>query len=162
MIEIVSQLAKWMQQHQYRLAVAESCTGGLISKIITDLPGSSVWFERGFITYSNQAKIDMLGVCNQTLDRYGAVSLEVASEMARGALKHSLADIALSVTGVAGPEGGTIDKPVGTVCFSWAYRERRTLQRLKQFKGNRNEIREQSALFALENVLKMAHENGLG
>lgn len=120
-ISTVEQLAKLLLARQWKIATAESCTGGIISARITDLAGSSDWFERGYITYSNQAKIDDIGVPSELISKYGAVSQEVASAMALGTLKTSGANIALSVTGVAGPAGGSIEKPVGFVCFAWAW-----------------------------------------
>src|SRR3954470_19997379 len=110
------------RQRRLMMATAESCTGGLIAGAITDIAGSSGWFERGFVTYSNEAKIEMLGVHPETIDAHGAVSEQTAAEMARGVVTRSRADIAVAVTGVAGPDGGTAQKPVGMVCFGWARR----------------------------------------
>jgi nicotinamide-nucleotide amidase len=142
-------LAQQLQQRGEFLCTAESCTGGLIAKTCTDLAGSSDWFERGFVTYSNQAKIDMLGVEEQVLAEFGAVSTEVAAQMAHGALRHSRANLALAVTGIAGPGGGSEEKPVGLVCFGFAYHDRvQTVRR--QFSGDRAEIRQASLVFALE------------
>jgi nicotinamide-nucleotide amidase len=114
-------VAQALLQHGWMLATAESCTGGLIAACCTDLAGSSNWFERGFVTYSNEAKHDMLGVDHALIARHGAVSAEVAQAMALGALRHSQAQVALAVTGIAGPSGGSADKPVGTVWFAWAW-----------------------------------------
>jgi len=135
-----------------RIATAESCTGGLVAGAITAVSGSSDWFDRGFVTYSNAAKVDQLGVSEALLDRFGAVSNEVASAMADGALRASRADWAVAVTGVAGPTGGTAAKPVGTVCFAWAgpagtASERRLLG------GDRAGIRRDSVVIALEGLL---------
>ena len=116
-------LSKALITHRLSMVTAESCTGGLIAASCTDLSGSSAWFERGFVTYSNAAKTDMLGVPAELIDRYGAVSEPVARAMALGALKHSLADCSVAVTGVAGPTGGSIEKPVGTVWLAWALRQ---------------------------------------
>lgn len=113
-------LAAQLLQRGWMLATAESCTGGLIAACCTDLAGSSHWFERGFVSYSNEAKHDMLGVPTGLIDKHGAVSEPVAQAMALGALKHSKAQVALAVTGIAGPGGGSPGKPVGTVCFAWA------------------------------------------
>jgi nicotinamide-nucleotide amidase len=135
----------------YRIATAESCTGGLIAKTLTDRAGSSDWFDRGFVTYSNQAKIDMLAVEEQTLEEFGAVSLEVAAQMARGALAHSRANLALSVTGIAGPGGGSEEKPVGLVCFGFAL-EDQLLTIKQQFEGDRSQVRQASLFFALEQI----------
>jgi nicotinamide-nucleotide amidase len=135
-----------------RLATAESCTGGLIAGAITAVAGSSDWFDRGFVTYSNAAKIDELGVPEALIERFGAVSSEVALAMAQGALRASRADWGVAVTGIAGPAGGTPAKPVGTVCFGWAgppgsASERRVLP------GDRAEIRRGSVAIALQGLL---------
>lgn len=141
--------------HQRRLllATAESCTGGWAAQVITHTAGSSAWFERGFITYSNAAKIDMLGVLPTTLERFGAVSEATAREMARGALTHSRADLALAITGIAGPEGGSPDKPVGTVCFAWCRRDAAPHSETRRFAGDREAVRRQAARHALEGLL---------
>lgn len=137
------------------LASAESCTGGLIAKCLTDIPGSSAWFERGFVTYSNRAKTEQLGVPARLIDRHGAVSEPVAVAMARGALQHSPAGLAVAVTGIAGPDGGTPDKPVGTVWIAWARRRGRRVElRAKsfRFRGSRDEVRRRSAAAALRGL----------
>ena len=118
--ELTHALAQALMQHGWMLATAESCTGGLIAARCTDLAGSSDWFERGFVTYSNEAKHELLGVDAALLAQYGAVSEAVAQAMALGALRHSQAQVAIAVTGIAGPTGGSADKPVGTVWFAWA------------------------------------------
>ena len=141
---------KWM------LATAESCTGGWIAKCCTDMAGSSAWFDRGFITYSNAAKQDMLGVRAETLAQYGAVSEAVVAEMATGALRHSQAHIAVAVSGIAGPSGGSPEKPVGTVCFAWAMRNGEVLTKTCQFAGDREAVRWQSVVFALNGILQMS------
>ena len=135
------------------IATAESCTGGWIAQVITDVPGSSSWFDRGFVTYSNAAKIEMLGVKPQTLEVYGAVSQETAIEMAFGALAHSHADRAIAVTGIAGPDGGTAEKPVGTVYIAWADNNGLTKALKNQFEGDRRQIRMQTVIAALEGCL---------
>ena len=117
---LTQQLAEVLQQHGWMMAAAESCTGGMIASNCTDLAGSSHWFERGFVTYSNDAKHDMLGVSSALITEHGAVSEAVAQAMALGAMRHSRAQVTVAVTGVAGPTGGTPDKPVGTVWFAWA------------------------------------------
>ena len=117
---LTEQLAEVLLQHGWMLTTAESCTGGLIASRCTDLSGSSNWFERGFVTYSNEAKHEMLGVDSALMSEHGAVSEAVAQAMALGALRHSRAQVSIAVTGVAGPTGGSADKPVGTVWFSWA------------------------------------------
>ena len=135
-----------------RVATAESCTGGLIAGAITAVAGSSDWFDRGFVTYSNAAKVDQLGVPEALLDRFGAVSNEVASAMAAGALRASRADWAVAVTGVAGPTGGTPAKPVGTVCFAWAGPPG-TASEQRLLGGDRAGIRRDSVALALEGLL---------
>jgi len=115
-------LSQFLIEHRLLISTAESCTGGMVSGALTDLAGSSNWFDRGFITYSNQAKVDSLGVQTELIQNHGAVSEEVAREMAIGTITHSKANIGLSITGVAGPTGGSLEKPVGFVCFGWAWR----------------------------------------
>ena len=152
---LVKQLAELLIKNNKMLAVAESCTGGWIAKLLTDLAGSSSWFDRGFVTYSNQAKQEMLGVLTKTLENDGAVSQETVIEMASGVLKNSQADYSLSVSGIAGPEGGTDDKPVGLVWFAWASHNAEVLTEQKIFNGDRNTVREQAALFALNGLIKL-------
>ena len=130
---------------------AESCTGGLITAVLTGVSGSSAWVDRGFVTYSNEAKMEMLGVHPATLDAFGAVSEETAREMALGALNSSRATIGYSVTGVAGPTGGTAAKPVGMVCFGFATASR-VESFTQHFKGNRSAVREQSVNFVLAHL----------
>ena len=137
------------------LASAESCTGGWLAKVITDIPGSSGWFDRGFVTYTNQAKRQMLGVSRQTLEDQGAVSETTVREMAEGALVHSGADIAVSISGIAGPGGGTPEKPVGTVCFAWAVRVGGTRALRERFRGGREAVRRQSVVYALRVLLEL-------
>lgn len=164
----VESLAEALLQHGWLLATAESCTGGLIAGACTDLSGSSNWFERGFVTYSNEAKHDMLGVPTALIAQHGAVSEAVAQAMALGALRHSQAQVSLAVTGVAGPTGGTKDKPVGTVWFAWATPSDTgpTLgaetawvkSEMKQFSGNRQQVREQTvahSLHVLHDLLRL-------
>ncbi len=136
-----------------KLVTAESCTGGWVAQAVTAIAGSSDWFERGFVTYSNEAKQEMLGVRAETLARAGAVSEETALEMARGALRASRGQVAVSITGVAGPTGGTAAKPVGMVCFGWALAGGTAGAATKHFPGDRAEVRRQSVLFALQGVL---------
>jgi len=144
-----------LQAQNFLLATAESCTGGGLSYAITAIPGSSDWFDRGFVTYSNAAKIDMLGVEANTLGQYGAVSMEAAREMAEGALLNSLADVSIAVTGIAGPDGGTEEKPVGTVWIAWSKRAASTVTQVFLFKGDRGKIREQTMVEALAGLLKI-------
>lgn len=149
------QLGNALIKRNLRIVLAESCTGGLVCQQLTNIPGSSVWFDRGFITYSNESKIELLKVNQNTLSKFGAVSKEIASEMALGALDASHADIALSITGIAGPSGGTIDKPVGTVFFAIAYQNKVVFNASKIFPGSRENIRKSSCLFALNQVLAL-------
>ena len=137
------------------IAGAESCTGGLIAAVLTSVSGSSVWVDRGFVTYSNEAKIEMLNVAAKTLEAFGAVSEETAREMAIGALRNSRATMAYSVTGVAGPTGGTVAKPVGRVCFAFV-RGDRVSSFTRQFKGDRSAVREQSVNFVLSELARPA------
>ncbi len=137
------------------LALAESCTGGWAAASVTAIPGSSAWFERGFVTYSNTAKVEMLGVQPETLGRYGAVSEHTALEMALGALRHSQAQCAAAITGIAGPDGGSPDKPVGTVCFAWASPVTTQTATL-HLAGSRQEIRRQSVEHALRGLIALA------
>jgi nicotinamide-nucleotide amidase len=137
------------------LVTAESCTGGWASQAVTAVAGSSDWFERGFVTYSNAAKEELLGVQAATLARFGAVSEETAREMALGALEHSHGTIALAITGVAGPTGGTATKPVGTVCFAWAGKDLAVSAETRHFAGDREAVRRQSVEYALERVLEL-------
>ena len=136
-----------------KLVTAESCTGGWAAQVVTSVAGSSAWFERGFVTYSNEAKRELLGVEENTLRAHGAVSEETAREMAQGALSRGKGTVALAVTGVAGPGGGTRDKPVGMVCFAWAS-ERSVSSETRQFTGDRESVRRQSVVRALEGVLQ--------
>jgi nicotinamide-nucleotide amidase len=135
------------------LATAESCTGGWVAQCLTAVAGSSGWFERGFVTYSNAAKSEMLGVADTTLERHGAVSEATARAMAQGALERSRADWAVAITGIAGPSGGSADKPVGTVCFAWAEKEGGCEAERRHFDGNREEVRAQSVRHALTGLL---------
>ncbi|HEI8866937.1 nicotinamide-nucleotide amidase [Serratia sp. AKBS12] len=135
------------------ITCAESCTGGGIAKAITDIAGSSAYFDRGFVTYSNVAKHQMLGVAEATLLSHGAVSEEVVREMALGALHAAGADLSLSVSGIAGPDGGSVEKPVGTVWFGFAERSGRVVARKMQFNGDRDAVRQQATLFALQTAL---------
>jgi nicotinamide-nucleotide amidase len=141
-----------------KLVTAESCTGGWVAEAVTAISGSSDWFERGFVTYSNEAKQEMLGVRAATLDAAGAVSEETAREMAQGALRRSHAQVAVSITGVAGPTGGTATKPVGMVCFGWALAGGAADVATKHFQGDREQVRRQSVIFALQGVLERIGE----
>ena len=153
--QLLSKLADELLARKWALATAESCTGGWIAKCCTDLSGSSAWFERGFVTYSNEAKQQMLGVRSETLRVERAVSEAVARQMAEGARQNAGVDVALSVTGVAGPGGGTGEKPVGTVWFGWSISDRDTLTEMLCFKGNRDDIRRQTVGHSLGKLLTL-------
>ena len=150
--ELAQQLGRLLKSKEKKIATAESCTGGWIAQIITEVSGSSAWFDRGFVTYSNAAKMEMLGVKSETLDNFGAVSAQTATEMVTGALAHSDADCAIAVTGIAGPDGGTAEKPVGTVFIAWAYKNQNVKVVQKKLTGNRHEIRRQTVKIALVGV----------
>ena len=154
-LNMAGQLGEALLRHRLRLATAESCTGGGLAYAITAVPGSSQWFERGFITYSDEAKQEMLSVPHDTLVKYGAVSESTAASMAIGALVHTPADVAVAITGIAGPDGGTPDKPVGTVCFGWSRRGGQTRTARVVFEGDRARVREQSILTALQGLLDL-------
>ncbi len=141
------------------LAVAESCTGGWLAKSITDIAGSSHWFDRGVVTYSNQSKMDLVGVKPETLVRFGAVSESVVKEMALGLLALTTVDYTMAITGIAGPEGGSLEKPVGTVYFAWAGRAGEILVNRKLLQGNRMAVRCQSIITALSQMLLMIEVN---
>jgi nicotinamide-nucleotide amidase len=146
--ELAARLGRRSAELGWMLVTAESCTGGLIARALTEIGGSSQWFERGFVTYSNDAKREALGVHELSLSTQGAVSEAVAREMAQGALRNSRAQLALSVTGVAGPGGAMPGKPVGTVAFGWATAER-VESEMRLFNGDRTQVRLQTALHAL-------------
>jgi len=148
-----AELGKALQARGARVATAESCTGGLVAGAITAIAGSSAWFERGFVTYSNEAKIEMLGVAAGTLAAHGAVSEATAAEMASGALARSRADVTVAVTGIAGPDGGTPGKPVGTVCFGWARRGGAVATATRHFPGDRAAVRAATVDVALQGIL---------
>jgi len=158
LLALARQTGEWLEQNGLKLVTAESCTGGWIGQIITTVPGSSVWYDRGFITYSNAAKQQMLHVQPQTLAQYGAVSEPTAREMAQGALSLSEAQIAVAVTGIAGPSGGSVEKPVGTVCFAWLLETAFTTSansQTRHFSGDRAAIRRQSVAAALQGLLAL-------
>ena len=153
LIGLAETLGLALQARNESLALAESCTGGMAAQIVTAISGSSVTFERGCVTYSNPSKEELLGVSVSTLETYGAVSEEVAREMALGALKHSHAHVAGSITGIAGPNGGSPDKPVGTVCFGWVGNHFPLQSVTCHFEGDRPSIRQQSVATLLANIL---------
>ena len=153
---LTQQLAQGLLAKDFKIASAESCTGGLLAAHLTSLAGSSQWFERGFVTYSNQAKEESIGVPKELIERYGAVSEEVAKAMAEGALNHSMAQVSVAITGIAGPGGGSANKPVGMVCFAWGMQvadQIQTRSQTKQFSGDRQSIREQACVYAIESLL---------
>ena len=154
---LAMKLGDALHAQQRMLATAESCTGGWVAKVLTDIPGSSSWFDRGFVTYTNQAKQDMLGVPTMVLEKYGAVSEQTVQAMARGGLHHSQADFSLAISGIAGPGGATADKPVGLVCFAWAEKregdEPKVWSRHHIFGGDREAVRRQAVATALQEML---------
>jgi nicotinamide-nucleotide amidase len=153
--KLAAELGGRLRDLGLRLATAESCTAGWVAKVVTDIPGSSGWYDRGFIVYSDAAKREMLGVSSASLDIHGAVSAQVVSEMARGALSKSDAQVAVAVSGIAGPGGGSDEKPVGTVFFAWARQDAEPLVQRLQFAGEREEVRHQSVRVVLERLLEL-------
>ena len=153
--DLAEQLGQCMQAKGLKLASAESCTGGWLAKIITDIPGSSAWFTGAVVSYSNEAKQSLLGVDAATLDEFGAVSGETVLEMSDGLFEHTDADVAISVSGIAGPDGGSDDKPVGLVWLSWGKRNKSVFANPFNFEGNREEVRKQSIKQALNNLLDL-------
>jgi len=154
MEELARSVGERLKSAAAMLVTAESCTGGWVAQAVTSVAGSSEWFERGFIAYSNDAKRELLGVRAETLSRHGAVSEETAREMARGALERSRGTLALAVTGIAGPGGASAGKPVGMVCFAWARRAGAVSSETRNFRGDRQSVREQSVIRALEGALQ--------
>ena len=153
-LDLCAQLASLLQQRQYTLATAESCTGGMIAAACTDLAGSSLWFERGYVTYSNAAKTEMLGVDAQLISTEGAVSESVARAMVRGAAERARAQVAVAVTGIAGPSGGSAAKPVGTVWFAWNVAGSITSE-VMHFDGDRAAVRSATVLHALQRLVTL-------
>jgi nicotinamide-nucleotide amidase len=152
---LAERTGRMLNERGLMMATAESCTGGWIAEAITMVPGSSEWFERGFVTYTYISKREMLGVRGETLERHGAVSQECVSEMANGALERSHAQIAVAVSGTAGPSGGTPQKPVGTVCFAWQVKNGEARAQTLHLAGDRETVRRQSVVHALEVLLEM-------
>ncbi len=153
--ELVHRLAVIMTRKGFMLATAESCTGGWVAKAVTDMPGSSSWFERGFVTYHNRAKVEMLGVSAETLAEHGAVSEQTVAEMVQGAISHSGAEVALAISGIAGPGGGSEQKPVGTVCLAWSTPQCRLKTTVSHFEGDRKAVRLQAAIEALAGLERL-------
>ena len=156
--DIVTTLAEILKAKNWKMTAAESCTGGLVCAHLTEVAGSSEWFERGYITYSNEAKIECLGVPSKLIEAFGAVSEEVAKAMAEGSQAKAGVNAALSITGIAGPSGGSAEKPVGTVCFGWVIQDdagdNRVLTKTMHFDGNRQQIRQQACEYALGELAK--------
>jgi len=161
---LISKLHHLLIQQNKMLTTSESCTGGMISSAITSKSGSSQWFDRGFVTYSNAAKKEQLSVKQSTLDKFGAVSEEVAKEMAEGCLRHSQSQYGLSVTGIAGPSGGTTEKPVGTVWFAWSYYDAaqkiQSKSSIQQLTGDRQDVRYQSCIFSIQELIQIIKAQG--
>ncbi len=149
-------LGERLRKLGWRLALAESCTGGWLAKLVTDVPGSSDWFDRGFVSYSDQAKQEMLGVDETTLATFGAVSGETARAMVAGVLAQNGADLALAITGIAGPGGGSIDKPVGTVWFAWGRPGADARAARERFDGDREAVRRQAVAYAIARLRELA------
>jgi nicotinamide-nucleotide amidase len=152
---LATRVGRRLKRARAALVTAESCTGGWVAQAVTSIAGSSAWFERGFVTYSNDAKAELLGVSRETIAALGAVSEAVAREMAEGAVAHSHAACALSVTGIAGPDGGSADKPVGTVCFGWVLPGGPPVTTTRHFPGDRAAVRSAAVRAALEGFLQV-------
>jgi nicotinamide-nucleotide amidase len=150
--QLSQQLGELLLKHKQILVTAESCTGGGVANAITEIAGSSAWFDRAFVTYSNEAKQEMIGVEGQTLAEFGAVSEPVVIQMVQGALKNSNATIGVSISGIAGPTGGSEEKPVGTVCFAWADKYDWLKVETQHFTGDRSAVRTQAVIHALETI----------
>lgn len=155
LLTLSKKLGLALKAQDQMLALAESCTGGMAAQYITAVAGSSVWFDASFVTYSNQAKTRMLGVSAETIIQYGAVSEQIALEMALGALAHSQADVAAAITGIAGPDGGSAEKPVGTVCFAWANKNGLQDSATHHFSGDREMVRKESVKTVFERLLSL-------
>jgi len=151
---LAQEVGRTLKKHGLMLATAESCTGGWAAQMITSVAGSSEWFERGFVSYTNLSKREMLEVKTTILSRFGAVSEQTARAMAEGALLHSHAQVAFAITGIAGPSGGTPEKPVGTVCFAWAGKKRDSNSAKHVFTGDREAVRRQAVVTALQGLLE--------
>jgi len=153
----IEQLSQVLSNKRWQIACAESCTGGWVAKLFTDLAGSSTWFDRGFVTYSNRAKHEMLGVSNQVLEEFGAVSENVVREMAEGACEKAQVEVSLAISGIAGPTGGSNDKPVGLVWFAWSINGQiETYSEI--FNGGRDDVRQQAVNVAIDRLLSLLKE----
>jgi len=156
---LAEQVGAALKARGWMLASAESCTGGWVGEAVTAVPGSSHWYDRGFITYTNEAKQEMLGVAPATLAQYGAVSEQTVREMVSGVLKHSRAQVALAISGIAGPGGGSAQKPVGMVCLAWGVKDGPVQAQTRHFSGDRQQVRAQAVAAALQGVLECVGAN---
>ena len=156
---ISSELGELLKLKDYTFTCAESCTGGWVGHALTSIPGSSEWFGSSFVTYSYEAKTQILGVSSQDLDSFGAVSEEIVEQMVSGALDKSGADVGVAISGIAGPDGGTDTKPVGTVCFAWKINGQEVIASAEHFSGDRNEIRYSSVERALMGTIELIKKN---
>ncbi|EEY2614303.1 nicotinamide-nucleotide amidase [Escherichia coli] len=159
LMQLSEQVGQALKARGATVTTAESCTGGWVAKVITDIAGSSAWFERGFVTYSNEAKAQMIGVREETLAQHGAVSEPVVVEMVIGALKAARADYAVSISGIAGPDGGSAEKPVGTVWFAFATARGEGITRRECFSGDRDAVRRQATAYALQTLWQQFLQN---
>lgn len=155
LFELAERLGRALKDKRKKIVTAESCTGGWIAEVITEVAGSSAWFDRGFVTYSNNAKVQLLGINPDTLAQHGAVSAETAIEMVAGALAKSEADWAVAVTGIAGPEGGSEEKPVGTIYIAWKSTNGVLKVERLSFSGNRYQIRKETVRYAIKGILSL-------
>lgn len=153
--QLAARVGAALTRNEKMLATAESCTGGWLGQAVTSVAGSSDWYERGFITYTYISKREMLGVGDDTLERFGAISEPVVQEMAQGALAHSHAQVAVAISGIAGPSGGSPEKPVGTIFFAWALKDGPTLSETRRLTGDREAVRRQSVEIALTGLLDL-------
>ncbi len=149
-----ARVGKLLKERGLMLATAESCTGGWVAQVVTSVSGSSEWFDRGFVSYSNQSKQEMLGVKPETLEKHGGVSAEVVNEMATGALANSKAQVSVAISGIAGPSGGTPNKPIGTVWLGWAMEGTEPRSRSTHFAGDREMVRQQAVMAALQGIIE--------
>ena len=159
LMQLSEQVGQALKARGATVTTAESCTGGWVAKVITDIAGSSAWFERGFVTYSNEAKAQMIGVREETLAQHGAVSEPVVVEMAIGALKAARADYAVAISGIAGADGGRVEKPVGTVWFAFATARGEGITRRECFSGDRDAVRRQATAYALQTLWQQFLQN---
>jgi nicotinamide-nucleotide amidase len=158
LIQIATRLGEKLRSLEKTLVTAESCTGGWVAQAVTAVPGSSHWFDRGFVTYTNTSKQEMLGVRQETLEAFGAVSEQTVSEMAKGALQYSPGDISVAISGIAGPSGGSSDKPVGTVCMAWALKGDQPEATTYDFQGDREAVRRQAVIAAMKGLIERLHD----